>query len=175
MIRSGIIKIDGALDETQAKQSDIEIEVPLGITRDRSDMMKPGNFAVHLDDDVFCLDSATRFRMKSDHSNDSEQDGSNEDDELCEFERRFRLHWSHSMQGRDFQERLHNQDEEIKIETHHGADDIGPAPGASESFRIPRINCNRQHRHGDDSENDRWCNTVKRKEESGRSGQDGGD
>jgi len=47
MIRPRIVKINCALDETQAKQRDIEIEIPLRITRDRGDVMKAGNLVFH--------------------------------------------------------------------------------------------------------------------------------
>jgi len=39
MVRSRIVKIDGALDETQTEKRDVKIEVPLGIAGDRSDVM----------------------------------------------------------------------------------------------------------------------------------------
>jgi len=39
MVRSRIVKIDGALDETQTEKRDVKIEVPLGIACDRSDAM----------------------------------------------------------------------------------------------------------------------------------------
>src|SRR5207249_10773737 len=47
MITSRIVKINCALDETQPKQGDIEIEIPLRITRDRGDVMKAGNLVFH--------------------------------------------------------------------------------------------------------------------------------
>ena len=47
MIRPRIVKINCALDETQPKQRDIEIEIPLRITRDRGDVMKAGNLVFH--------------------------------------------------------------------------------------------------------------------------------
>jgi hypothetical protein len=49
MVRSRIVKIDGALDETQTEQPGIEIEVPLRIAGDRSDVMQSRNFAVYDD------------------------------------------------------------------------------------------------------------------------------
>src|SRR5262249_7742113 len=49
MVRSRIVKIDGALDETQTEQPDIKIKVPLRIAGDRSDVMQSRNFAVHDD------------------------------------------------------------------------------------------------------------------------------
>src|SRR5215217_5045820 len=47
MVRSWIIKIHCAFDETQTEKPDIKIEIPLRIARDRSDVMKSRNFAVH--------------------------------------------------------------------------------------------------------------------------------
>jgi hypothetical protein len=47
MVRSRVIKIHCALDETQTKKPDIKIKVPLRIARDRSDVMKSWDFDVH--------------------------------------------------------------------------------------------------------------------------------
>src|SRR5205823_12627027 len=47
MIRPRIDKNNSALNETQPKQRDIEIETPLRITRDRGDVMKAGNLVFH--------------------------------------------------------------------------------------------------------------------------------
>ena len=47
MITSGVIEIDGALDETQTKQSDIEIKIALWIAGDRGDVMQAANFVFH--------------------------------------------------------------------------------------------------------------------------------
>src|ERR1051325_5253068 len=47
MIRSGIVEVDCAFDETQSKESDVEIKVSLRIARNRGDMVKPANFLVH--------------------------------------------------------------------------------------------------------------------------------
>jgi len=53
MVRSRIIKVHGPLHETQAKNPDIKIEIPLWIARDRSDVMKSRDFTVHqAEDDV---------------------------------------------------------------------------------------------------------------------------
>ena len=49
MVRSRIVKIDRALDETQTEKRHVKIEVPLRIAGDRSDVMQSGNFAVHDD------------------------------------------------------------------------------------------------------------------------------
>ena len=63
MVRSRIIKIHRALHETQTKKPDIKIEVPLRIARDRSDVMKSRDFAVHQDgDDVRLM--AAQIRVK---------------------------------------------------------------------------------------------------------------
>ena len=47
MVRSRIIKIHHAFDETQDEKPDIKIEIPLWIARDRSDVMKSRDFTVH--------------------------------------------------------------------------------------------------------------------------------
>jgi hypothetical protein len=47
MVRPRIIKIHGALHQTQAEQADIKIEVPLRIAGYGSDVMKSGDLAVH--------------------------------------------------------------------------------------------------------------------------------
>ena len=44
---SRIIKVDGELNEAQAEEADIKIEVSLRIAGDRSHMMKSGNFFRH--------------------------------------------------------------------------------------------------------------------------------
>jgi hypothetical protein len=49
MVRSRIVKIDGALDETQTEKPDVKIEVPLRIAGDRSDVMQSRNLTVHDD------------------------------------------------------------------------------------------------------------------------------
>jgi hypothetical protein len=64
MIGSRIIKIHRALHETQAKKPDIKIEVPLRIARNRSDVMKSRDFAVHQGDDDVRSDSPRRFGAK---------------------------------------------------------------------------------------------------------------
>jgi hypothetical protein len=47
MVRSRIIKIHRALDETQTENPDIKIEIPLRVARDCSDVVKSGDFTVH--------------------------------------------------------------------------------------------------------------------------------
>jgi hypothetical protein len=47
MVRSRIVKIHCALDETQTEKPDIKIEVPLRIARDRCDVMKSTNLVFH--------------------------------------------------------------------------------------------------------------------------------
>src|SRR5207249_4062606 len=49
MVRSRIVKIDGAFDETQTERPDIEIEIPLRIAGDRGNVMQSRNFGVHND------------------------------------------------------------------------------------------------------------------------------
>src|SRR4029450_6394657 len=47
MIRSRVIKIDGAFYETKAEKSHIEVQVPLRIAGDRSHMVKSWNCFLH--------------------------------------------------------------------------------------------------------------------------------
>src|SRR6266550_2870497 len=47
MISARIIEIDRALDQTQPKQSDIEIQVALWVTGDGGDVMKTSDFLFH--------------------------------------------------------------------------------------------------------------------------------
>jgi hypothetical protein len=47
MVRSRIIKIHCALEETQTEKPDIKVQVPLRIARNRSDVMKSRDFSVH--------------------------------------------------------------------------------------------------------------------------------
>jgi hypothetical protein len=51
MIRSRIIKIDGAFYETKTEKAHIEVQVPLRIAGDRSDVMKSRDFAIHQGDE----------------------------------------------------------------------------------------------------------------------------
>src|SRR4029453_14509273 len=64
MVRSRIIKIHRALNETQTEKPDIKIEVPLRIARDRSDVMKSRDFAVHQGDEAVRSNSPRRFGVK---------------------------------------------------------------------------------------------------------------
>ncbi len=84
--------------------------------------------------------------MKSNHRNDCEQDGNQEDDELRKFEWRLGLRRGHGMQHRDFFKRLHHCDKKIKVETNHGADDVDPAPRSGEMFRVTREDGNCEER-----------------------------
>jgi hypothetical protein len=47
MIGAWIIEIHGALDEPKSEQSDIKIQIPLRIGRNRSDMMKTADGKAH--------------------------------------------------------------------------------------------------------------------------------
>jgi hypothetical protein len=47
MISARIVEIDRALDQTQPKQSDVEIHVSLRLTGDGGNVMKSGDFFVH--------------------------------------------------------------------------------------------------------------------------------
>src|SRR6266403_874553 len=89
--------------------------------------------------------SDARLGMEPDRSNDCEQSGSHEDDELRKFEWRLALRRSQRMQRRDFFKRLHDQHKQIEVETNHGADDVDPAPRSREIFRVTRKD--RKSRH----------------------------
>ena len=47
MIGAGIIEIHGTLDEAQSEHASVKIQIALWITRNRSDVMKSGNFDFH--------------------------------------------------------------------------------------------------------------------------------
>src|SRR5437762_13504323 len=47
MISARVIEIDRALDQTQPKQSDVEIQVPLRVAGDGGDVMKSGDSLLH--------------------------------------------------------------------------------------------------------------------------------
>ena len=64
MVRSRIIKIHRAFDETQTENLDIKIEVPLRIARDCSDVMKSRDFTVHQAEDDVRSNSPRRFGVK---------------------------------------------------------------------------------------------------------------
>jgi len=53
--------------------------------------------------------------MESNYRDNCEDCGNHKHAYLREFERRFGLRWSNSMQGRNFFKRLHDQHKEIKI------------------------------------------------------------
>jgi len=72
--------------------------------------------------------------MKSDDGDARQHDRNDESDELCKFEWRFGLRWSHSMQAWNFQERLHDQYKKVEIQTDHRADHVDTAPRAHELF-----------------------------------------
>jgi hypothetical protein len=64
MVRSRIIKIHRAFDETQTKKPDIKIEVPLRIARDRSNVMKSRDFDVHQGDEAVRSNSPRKVGVK---------------------------------------------------------------------------------------------------------------
>lgn len=113
--------------------------------------------------------------MESDRGNDCEQGGNQEDDELREFEWRFGLRRGQGVQRRDFFKQLHDQHEQIEVETNHGADDVDPAPRPGEMFRVMREDGKCEERQRYDAESDGRCETMKRKKESGDSRRDGCD
>ncbi len=47
VISARIIEIDRALDQTQSKQSNVEIQIALRIAGDGGNVMKPGDFLIH--------------------------------------------------------------------------------------------------------------------------------
>ena len=79
MIRSRIVEIDGALDEAQTKEPDIEIEVSLRIARDRGDVMESWDFGVHEDD--LRLNNPRTFWVKSDNGDARQHNRKDENDE----------------------------------------------------------------------------------------------
>src|SRR5207253_8941270 len=120
MVRSRIIKIHRALHETQTEKSDIEIEVPLRVARDRSDVMQSRNFAVHqVTMTILRLNNASTYRVKSDNGDARQHNRKDENDELRKFKWHFGLRWSNSMQGRNFFKQLHHQYEKVEIQTDH--------------------------------------------------------
>ena len=47
MVRSGVVEIDRALDETKAEDASVEIQIPLGIAGDSGDVMNAGGLETH--------------------------------------------------------------------------------------------------------------------------------
>ncbi len=95
--------------------------------------MKSTDFAVYqVTRTIARLNSASWLGAESDHGNDSEQDGEHEDDELRQFEWRFGLGRSDCLQRRDFFEGLHDQHEQIEVETDHCADHVDRVPCSGE-------------------------------------------
>src|ERR1700746_1985321 len=99
--------------------------------------------------------------MKSDRGNDCEQGGNQDDDELREFKWRLGLRRSHGVQRRDFFKQLHNQHEQIEVETNHGADDVDPAPPPCEMFWVTREDGKCEERQRYDAEADGRRETMK--------------
>ena len=104
--------------------------------------------------------------MEPDRSNDCEQSGNQEDDELRKFEWRLALHRGQRMQRRDFFKRLHDQHKQIEVETNHGADDVDPAPRTGEMFRVTRKDRKCEERQRYDAETDGRRKTMEREKES---------
>ena len=103
---------------------------------------------------------------ESDCGDDAEQNEKRQDDELRDFEWRLGLRRSHRFQGRNFFEGLHDQNEQVKVETDDSTDRIDPTPCTAESFGVTRVNRQRKKRQRYDSETDGRREPVKRKKES---------
>jgi hypothetical protein len=104
--------------------------------------------------------------MESDRSNDSEQNGNQENDELRKFEWTLALRRGQRMQRRHFFKRLHDQHKQIEVETNHGADDVDPAPRPREMFWVTRKDRKCEERHRYDAETDGRRKTMEREKES---------
>src|SRR5438034_7042639 len=63
-------------------------------------------------------------------------------------------------------EGLHDQNEQVKVETDDSTDRIDPTPCTAESFGVTRVNRQRKKRQRYDSETDGRREPVKRKKES---------
>ena len=88
------------------------------------------------------------------------------------FERRLCSRGCVNMKCRDVLKELGDEYKAIEIEREHRRDDVGPAPAAGE---VPAVACDRRDEKYDQRENaddDSGRDSVKRKEEAGRAGQD---
>ena len=63
MIGRGIVEVYGALDEPEAEDAGVEIEIPLGIARDTGDVMNTGSAEAHRTDSCLCRGSRTLFLL----------------------------------------------------------------------------------------------------------------
>src|SRR5438132_10066733 len=109
MIRSRIVEINGAFDETQTQKSHIKIEVPLRIARDSGHMVKSANLVIHQTRSRSCRSSrAGPFGMESDCGDNGKDNEQRQHHKLSELEWRLGLRWSHRFQGGHFFERLHD-------------------------------------------------------------------
>src|SRR5439155_17693911 len=113
--------------------------------------------------------------MEPDRSNDCEQSGNQEDDELRKFEWRLALRRGQRMQRRNFFKRLHDCDKKIEVKTNHGADDVDPAPRPCEMLCVTRENRKCEERQRYDAETDGRRETMKREKESRDRRRDGCD
>jgi hypothetical protein len=52
VVRRGIVEIDRSLDEPQAEDAGIEVEIALGVARDSRDMMDAGSCKSHGKEDI---------------------------------------------------------------------------------------------------------------------------
>src|ERR1043166_787339 len=85
---------------------------------------------------------------------DCQHGGNNENRKLRELKWRLGLRRSHRVQRRDFFEGLHDQNEQIEIETDHRADRVDPAPCSREMLGTARKNRDREKWERDNSEAD---------------------
>src|SRR6266436_4905845 len=104
--------------------------------------------------------------MKWDGGNDCKQGGSQEHDDLWEFEWRFCLRRGHGVQRQNFFKCLHHCHKKIEVETNHGADDVNPAPRPSEMFPVTREDGKCEERQRYDAETDGRRETMKWEKES---------
>jgi len=77
------------------------------------------------------------------------------------------------MEGGNFFEQLHDQYEQIEIETDHRADHVDPAPCTDQMPGTARENCDREKWQRNDPKTDGRRKSVERKEESSDSCQNG--
>src|SRR5438552_8243164 len=84
------------------------------------------------------LSKAGWFRPKSNRGDETKHDEKNQDRKLSKFKRLLGLRWGHRVQRRYFFKRLHDRDEDVEIQSQHGADGIDPAPRSGEMLCITR-------------------------------------
>src|SRR5438552_14869936 len=107
-----------------------------------------------------------RFGAEPDCRDNAEQNEKRQNDELGKLKWPLGLRRRHRVQGWHFFEQLHDQYEQIEVETDHSTDRIDPTPCTAESFGVTRVNRQRKKRQRYDSETDGRREPVKRKKES---------